>query len=46
MKHPVNAFKQALRQGRAQIGLWQGLASPYTADLCAGLGYDWLLLDG
>lgn len=46
MKHPVNTFKQALRQGQSQIGLWQGLASPYTADLCAGLGYDWLLLDG
>lgn len=46
MKHPVNAFKQALRQGRSQIGLWHGLASPYVADLCAGLGYDWILLDG
>jgi 4-hydroxy-2-oxoheptanedioate aldolase len=46
MKHPVNAFKQALRQGKSQIGLWHGLASPYVADLCAGLGYDWILLDG
>lgn len=46
MKHPVNVFKQALQQGKAQIGLWHGLASPYVADLCAGLGYDWLLLDG
>lgn len=44
--HPVNTFKQAVQQGRPQIGLWHGLASPYVADLCAGLGYDWILLDG
>lgn len=42
----VNRFKQALREGRPQIGLWQALASPITAELCAGAGFDWLLLDG
>ena len=41
-----NAFKQALREGRRQIGLWQSLANPLTAELCAGAGFDWLLLDG
>jgi 4-hydroxy-2-oxoheptanedioate aldolase len=41
-----NRFKQALLQKRAQIGLWQGLASPYTAEICAGAGFDWLLFDG
>jgi 4-hydroxy-2-oxoheptanedioate aldolase len=46
MTAPVNTFKQALRQGRTQIGLWQGLANSYTAELCAGLGFDWLLFDG
>lgn len=45
MPAPKNAFKQALKDGRAQIGLWQALASPYTAEICAGAGYDWLLLD-
>ncbi|MFT0545735.1 4-hydroxy-2-oxoheptanedioate aldolase [Allopusillimonas ginsengisoli] len=45
MKHPINTFKRALQNGEAQIGLWQGLASPYTAELCATVGYDWLLLD-
>lgn len=45
MPAPKNLFKQALKDGRAQIGLWQALASPYTAEICAGAGYDWLLLD-
>jgi 4-hydroxy-2-oxoheptanedioate aldolase len=45
MSAPSNPFKQALRDGKAQIGLWQALANPYTAEICAGAGYDWLLLD-
>ena len=28
------------------LGLWQALATPYTAEICAGAGYDWLLFDG
>ncbi|ANN68667.1 aldolase/citrate lyase family protein [Bordetella bronchialis] len=40
-----NAFKQALLAGRAQIGLWSTLASPYVSELIAGSGFDWLLLD-
>ncbi|WP_156677697.1 4-hydroxy-2-oxoheptanedioate aldolase [Sphingomonas profundi] len=42
----MNPFKQALREGRAQIGLWQALANAYTAEICAGAGFDWLLFDG
>jgi 4-hydroxy-2-oxoheptanedioate aldolase len=42
----TNTFKQALRAGKPQIGLWAGLAHPYTAEICAGAGFDWLLLDG
>jgi 4-hydroxy-2-oxoheptanedioate aldolase len=42
----MNAFKQAINNGRRQIGLWQALASPYTAEICAGAGFDWLLIDG
>lgn len=42
----MNSFKQALAAKRAQIGLWQALANPYTAEICAGAGFDWLLLDG
>jgi 4-hydroxy-2-oxoheptanedioate aldolase len=42
----ANGFKAALRDGRRQIGLWQVLASPITAEICAGAGFDWLLFDG
>lgn len=41
-----NAFKHALAEGRPQIGLWLGLADPYSAEICAGAGFDWLLIDG
>lgn len=41
-----NRFKAALKRGEVQIGFWQALASPYAAELCAGAGFDWLLLDG
>lgn len=46
MKTPTNQFKLALQQKQQQIGLWIGLANPYSAELCAGSGFDWLLLDG
>lgn len=46
MHTPTNSFKQALAQGEAQIGLWLGLANAYTAEILAGTGYDWLLVDG
>lgn len=46
MPAPVNRFKQALREKQPQIGLWLALASPYSAEICAGAGFDWLLLDG
>lgn len=45
MPAPRNSFKQALHDGRTQIGLWLALASPYTAEICAGAGFDWLVLD-
>ncbi len=40
-----NPFKAALIAGRRQIGLWAALANPYTTEICAGAGFDWLLLD-
>ena len=42
----ANPFKRALREGRTQIGMWLALASPYTAEICATAGFDWLLIDG
>ena len=46
MQTPVNPFKQALKQGRVQIGLWVGLADAYAIEAMAGAGFDWLLIDG
>jgi len=45
MDLPRNAFKHALRAGRAQIGLWSSLSSNYSVEVIAGAGFDWLLLD-
>lgn len=42
---PRNNFKRALLEGRQQIGLWCSLSSPYTVEVVAGAGFDWLLLD-
>jgi len=46
MQTPANPFKQALVERRPQIGLWLGLANAYSAEICAGAGFDWLLIDG
>jgi len=46
MQTPANPFKQALVAKSAQIGLWLGLADSYCAEICAGAGFDWLLIDG
>lgn len=46
MDMPINTFKQRLKSGEAQIGLWLGLADPYCAELAANAGFDWLLIDG
>jgi len=41
-----NPFKQALRNGETQIGLWLSSTSSYMAEIAATSGYDWLLIDG
>lgn len=46
MDLPPNDFKRALAAGRQQIGLWASLANPYSAEIVAGAGFDWLVLDG
>jgi len=42
---PVNHFKRALKAGRRQIGFWTSLSSPIAAEILAGAGFDWLLID-
>ena len=41
-----NTFKKALADKKTQIGLWAGLANAYCAEIIAGAGFDWLLIDG
>jgi 4-hydroxy-2-oxoheptanedioate aldolase len=45
MEIPRNAFKRAIAEGRRQIGFWLSLGSPTVAELVAGAGYDWVLID-
>ena len=40
-----NPFKQALKSGRLQIGLWHSLSSHIVAEILADAGFDWILLD-
>lgn len=46
MKNPINHFKQALKNKQTQIGFWQGMVGALSAEVCAGAGFDWLLVDG
>ena len=46
MQIPKNQLKAALAEGRAQIGLWVALANPISTEVCAGAGFDFLVLDG
>jgi 4-hydroxy-2-oxoheptanedioate aldolase len=43
---PKNTFKAALAGQTPQIGLWLALADSYSAEICAGAGFDWLVIDG
>lgn len=46
MQTPINPFKLALQNRQPQIGLWLSLANSYPTEICAGAGFDWLLIDG
>lgn len=41
----TNPFKQAIREGRRQIGLWSQLMHPLAADILKEAGFDWIVLD-
>ena len=45
MKLPLNKFKQALKSSTPQFGLWLGIPDPICAEIGAGAGFDWLLID-
>jgi 4-hydroxy-2-oxoheptanedioate aldolase len=45
MEFPVNELKRNLRAGKVQTGCWVSLASVASAEICAGAGFDWVLID-
>lgn len=46
MQMHINQFKEKIAGKAAQIGLWLSLGSAYTTEICAGAGFDWVLIDG
>jgi len=38
-------FKELLRRDRPQVGMWVATGNAYCAEICAGSGLDWLLID-
>ncbi len=46
MPAPHNVFKERLKKGDTQIGLWAGLGTASVAELAAGTGFDWIVIDG
>jgi 4-hydroxy-2-oxoheptanedioate aldolase len=45
MDLPVNQFKQAIKSGKPQIGIWSSLCSYISSEVLADAGFDWVLLD-
>lgn len=45
MQLPVNRFKQAIREGRPQVGIWSTLSSYMAMEVLADAGFDWVLID-
>ena len=45
MTLPINGFKRALQAGKQQIGVWNTIPGPVVAELLAGCGFDWMVLD-
>jgi 4-hydroxy-2-oxoheptanedioate aldolase len=45
MDMPINALKHSLQAGKVQTGCWVSLASHASAEICAGAGFDWILID-
>jgi len=41
-----NPFKKALERLERQAGMWSALASPIVAEILAGAGFDWIVIDG
>ena len=46
MNIPKNKFKEKARQQETTYGMWNGLVDTVTAEIIAGAGFDWILIDG
>jgi len=42
---PKNEFKRRLAEPGVQYGMWISLADPVAAEISAGAGFDWLMID-
>jgi len=40
-----NKFKTAIKSGQKQYGIWNGIPHSYAAEILAGSGFDWVLID-
>lgn len=45
MPAPENRLKAALARGEMQLGTWLDCNSPVVAEIAAGAGFDWCLID-
>lgn len=45
MEFPINKFKQNLKAGKQQVGLWSSLSSAAATEILADSGFDWILID-
>jgi 4-hydroxy-2-oxoheptanedioate aldolase len=45
MEIPRNQFKRRLADDGVQYGMWISLADPVAAEISAGAGFDWLMID-
>ena len=44
MKIPQNKFKEVTEQ--TTYGIWNGIVDSYAGEICAGSGFDWMVIDG
>lgn len=44
-KQPGNPFRAGLESGETQFGLWLGIPDVSVAEIIAGAGFDWLVVD-
>jgi 4-hydroxy-2-oxoheptanedioate aldolase len=40
-----NKFKKLIKESNPLYGVWNGLADTYVAEILAGSGFDWILID-